>query len=538
MSNTECPLCIEVFSDNLNSQKYGIACFSCNYKACRSCIRRYVLNSLTEEIACMNCNTEWKDERIKKELLPTFFKTQFKEHVKNIRYQQQLSMLTVSQPKAEATLNIEKCDNKLSHSANDRKKLLTKYQQIKDQYYEEYNQHRREENRRHRKKMEEIESNYTAKVSELSNQKKNEPLIKTYNEIVAERQAHWEILHGQKKNSKTEYTRPCMVEGCKGLLKKNWVCNLCDTLTCKNCFDSVASDKIDNHVCDPKKVATAELLKKDTKNCPKCGTGIHRIEGCPQMFCTSCYTAFDWRTLKIITKNFHNPHYDEYLRRNPNSQLRNRNRDMQLDANGCVANPEFTDEMKYFFIDIERFCKKFESKSHYYKQYEQYAKTGTNIVSFMLHLTYLVEIYDQIISECDKRNDENRVLYILNRITDDNLKKLVHRNCSQIKFINERKQIVLTIKEIIIDMLFNYINNDIRTMSLTLRDLGSRVYNKSVEYIQRNIADSNFNDMKNKMIEAKTQIIEFVKYCLEQDTQLKKIYDRTSKFDITRGLDI
>lgn len=541
MSSKECPLCIEPFSDNTNSQKYGIACFSCNYKACRSCIRRYVLNSLTEEIACMNCNTEWKDERIKKELLPTFFKTQFKELVKNIRYQQQLAMLTLSQPKAEATVNIEKCDQKISESANDRSKLLENYQKTKDKYYEDYNEHRREENRRHRKKMEELENNYNAQVTELSNKKRKEPLIVKYNEIQAERRTHYEILHGDKKSTKTdEYTRPCMVEGCKGLLKKNWICNLCDTMTCKKCFDPVPKDKVDSHVCDPNKVATAELIKKDTKNCPKCGTGIHRIEGCSQMFCTSCYTAFDWKTLNIITKNFHNPHYDEYLRRNPDSRLRNANRQgaMQLDANGCVANPEFTDEFRYMFLDIERFCRKFEANNYYYKQYEQYAKTGTNIVSFMLHLNHLLDNYDHTTSECDKRNDESRVLYILNRITEDDFKKAIHRNCSQNKFTNERRQIVITIKEIITDMLFNYINNDIRTLSLTIEGFGPRAYTKRVEHIQRNIADSKFIDMKNKLIESKDQIVQFVQYCIEQDTQLKKIYDRTSKFDITRGLEI
>jgi len=37
---------------------------------------------------------------------------------------------------------------------------------------------------------------------------------------------------------------------------------------------------------------------------------------CDQMWCTSCNTAFSWRTLRIVNGTVHNPHYFEYLRRN------------------------------------------------------------------------------------------------------------------------------------------------------------------------------------------------------------------------------
>ena len=43
---------------------------------------------------------------------------------------------------------------------------------------------------------------------------------------------------------------------------------------------------------------------------------IHKIEGCNQMYCVKCGTAFDWKTLKIVTGVVHNPHYFEYQARN------------------------------------------------------------------------------------------------------------------------------------------------------------------------------------------------------------------------------
>ena len=63
------------------------------------------------------------------------------------------------------------------------------------------------------------------------------------------------------------------------------------------------------HVCNEDDVKSAEMIKKETRNCPKCAVPIFKTEGCDQMWCTECHTAFSWRTGLVVTGVVHNPHF-------------------------------------------------------------------------------------------------------------------------------------------------------------------------------------------------------------------------------------
>jgi hypothetical protein len=102
--------------------------------------------------------------------------------------------------------------------------------------------------------------------------------------------------------------RKCPTEDCKGFMNEEWFCGLCKNTFCEHCNEIVN----DQHECDPGAVETMKLLKKDTKPCPKCGTMIHKLSGCSQMWCPDCHTAFDWRTGRIEVGRIHNPHYIEF----------------------------------------------------------------------------------------------------------------------------------------------------------------------------------------------------------------------------------
>ena len=150
---------------------------------------------------------------------------------------------------------------------------------------------------------------------------------------------------------------------------------------------------------------------KDTKKCPKCNYGITKIDGCDVMFCTNCKTSFNWQTLKILTKNLHNPHYIEYLRQNPNATRDRINLNLQ-----CVINPEITDFDTNRFISIEKFCRKIRI----FNEFESIASTGINIIQFILHVGWIIENIDRILTDINN-NIENKIIsHILDNIEIEN----------------------------------------------------------------------------------------------------------------------
>jgi hypothetical protein len=112
----------------------------------------------------------------------------------------------------------------------------------------------------------------------------------------------------------SKFIRRCTVAECNGFLSSAWKCGLCHTWACPECFEIKGLDRDVAHTCTPEALATAALIRKDTKPCPTCGEMISKIDGCDQMFCTSCHKPFSWVTGQSITRGpIHNPHYFQWL---------------------------------------------------------------------------------------------------------------------------------------------------------------------------------------------------------------------------------
>jgi hypothetical protein len=84
----------------------------------------------------------------------------------------------------------------------------------------------------------------------------------------------------QVENERRTFVRACPWENCRGFLSPVWKCGMCDNWTCPDCHEVKGPTREAEHTCDPSNVATAQLLAKDSRNCPNCAAMIFKINGC------------------------------------------------------------------------------------------------------------------------------------------------------------------------------------------------------------------------------------------------------------------
>jgi hypothetical protein len=76
------------------------------------------------------------------------------------------------------------------------------------------------------------------------------------------------------------------------------------------------------HVCNPDNIATAKLIKSDTRSCPNCNEGYTKLGLRPDVV-HLCKTPFDWNTGKIIAEiyTFFEWRRDNQLRERPHDVI-------------------------------------------------------------------------------------------------------------------------------------------------------------------------------------------------------------------------
>ena len=93
-----------------------------------------------------------------------------------------------------------------------------------------------------------------------------------------------EDLRSSTMTKKKTYVIACTNAECKGMLsienvndKGQYVCSICDALTCNDCKMEIDSSE---HKCDQDVLKTIEFMDSTSKPCPSCGIRIHKISGC------------------------------------------------------------------------------------------------------------------------------------------------------------------------------------------------------------------------------------------------------------------
>jgi hypothetical protein len=264
--------------------------------------------------------------------------------------------------------------------------------------------------------------------------------MKDLNKEIAFVQKHLRELKRQKKvleaggepSEKKTSTGPiikCPVEECRGFVNSvTHMCGICDTKICKDCREPLG--KLEHpHECDPNTLETVRLLKKDTKSCPKCGVGIHKIEGCDQMYCTQCHTAFSWRSGEIVIGGrIHNPHYYEYLRRTGDARR-------EVGDIPCGGLPTDWDMRPYY--NNKEIMNAFSNFVHIERVEFQKYRTDRVEDNRDLRIKYLnneitEEQFKRTLQMREKTVDKNRdILQVLNTcvvVGSDIMRRLLHEN--------------------------------------------------------------------------------------------------------------
>jgi hypothetical protein len=146
---------------------------------------------------------------------------------------------------------------------------------------------------------------------------------------------------------------------------------------------------------------------------------IHKIEGCDQMFCVQCHTAFSWRTGQAVRAGtvIHNPHYYEFIRRRDGEVPR---------APGDVPCGGLPGSW-----EVERTLRRLQASDHDHAMVLNFHRLARHIEN--VELPRLANMFDA------NDNTDLRLQYLINRISRDVMKtKLVQREKKRDKELAKR----------------------------------------------------------------------------------------------------
>ena len=348
--STECQICYEKFT---TQARKPIECHACFQIACSSCVVYYLLNT-TGNPTCMfkNCNKTWSDNYIFETLGKSVY-SKFRDFKLEQLFQKEKSLMPNTQIKIQNRKEAEILSEEI-------KKLENKMFSFQQMF-------RFVDNLKHYHRY--------CGNHPIINIENESILRKEYNELCLNtrnmNKKKTELLNGAGNKDKLKFIKNCGKTNCSGLLSTKWICGTCKTKFCKHCGEEkgIATDleiisddfeetkvepkvetKVDSHTCDPNLVETLKAIQKETKSCPKCGINIYKIEGCSQMWCINCHTAFDWTTRRIETGRIHNPHYYDWQRKVNNGTAPR----VPGDIPPCQQVPAFfNNHLKFRFLQTE-----------------------------------------------------------------------------------------------------------------------------------------------------------------------------------------
>lgn len=335
-----CSICMDSFTAALRKQT---DCPYCEVPICRACLQTCLLMDNAAEPVCPSCRAAWSREFLNDQLTAAFRNGPFKKYREKVLVDRERARLPETQEQAAAykvaVEFLKPIDEQIAVIRAKMDELPSKKAAdvARAAYYES--------------RTGKVHSDWIAQAKILmkamqdtrhANMKEERPLKKQIKALNKDTRTHrhtrssfgiiyvphtqaqlnaivHQALHGGpapvvEEKKKAVFIQKCPATTCEGFLSTQWICGLCNIKVCKDCHEPKTDADI--HMCDPELIESIKAIRKEAKPCPKCASQISKIDGCDQMWCTQCKTAFSWNTGKIETHVIHNPHYFQWMREN------------------------------------------------------------------------------------------------------------------------------------------------------------------------------------------------------------------------------
>jgi len=398
-----CNVCCDTYTKSSRAQvkcSFG----DCNFDACKSCVRKYLL-STTKEPHCMNCKRAWSQDFITMNLNRSFVSKEYKQARMD-------ALLEIEMSKMPQTMEAAQREKKII----DKKKVICSIDNEIDKL--------------------------NAQIKELA-QAKGLIRVDIYN------------LHNNSENNASEkrkFIMPCPSNDCRGFLNSQYKCEMCNMHTCPKCLVLIGPDKNVEHVCNEDMVKSAELIKKETKPCPACGTRISKISGCNQMWCTNCHVAFSWNTGAIDNGPVHNPHFYEFQKTTADGGVAPRNPGDIVCGGMCHYMT-----LRTVFRNISPHTIKNYNKDNYY--INNLFSGFYTLHRIGLHISEVSLPYYREQARDIDYNEDLRVQYILQNKTKEELRNIVYKR----NYDRQKNKEILYILELVsvtlIEMFIQIVNS-------------------------------------------------------------------------------
>lgn len=164
---------------------------------------------------------------------------------------------------------------------------------------------------------------------------------------------------------------------------------------------------------------------------------------------------------------------------------------------------------------------------------------GINIIQYILHISENATNIRAKINNYEKSNREARINLLLNKIDRDAFDEIVSKNCYEIRILTQKEQIVITVRDIATELIFNLSNNELMAInnsifnildSSTSTNTFGKIGNKTEEFFKPYIAIETFKNVMEQLNKIVKEIKNIAQYCIEEDKELSKLYSKSVNY--------